>query len=108
MANCVNCGRKIKEHLDVQLCKKCYQCETIYEAQKVRILYELKGSVKLGIFIAVLASVMVIFTDFKYSNIAGILLYCYAVISVGFSCANCVASFLRLRTKVREEQEEKL
>ena len=106
MANCVNCGRKIKENLEVQLCKKCYHCETIYDAQKVKILHDLQGSVKLAIFIAALATVLFVFTDFKHSNIAGILLYAYAAISVGFTGANCFARFVQLRSKVREEQDE--
>lgn len=106
MANCVNCGRKIKEKMDVPLCKKCYQCETIYDAQKVKILYDLQWALKLAAFIAALATVLLVFTDFKYSSLAGILLYAYAAISVGFTGANCFARFTQLRAKVREEQKE--
>lgn len=106
MINCVNCGRKIKENPEVQLCKKCYQCETIYDAQKVKILHDLQESVKPAIFIVALATMLFVFTDFKHSNIAGMLLYAYAAISVGFTGADCFARFVQLRSKVREEQEE--
>ena len=85
MIKCVNCGRKIKENPEVQLCKKCYQCETIYDAQKVKILHDLQESVKPAIFIVALATMLFVFTDFKHSNIAGMLLYAYAAISVGFT-----------------------
>lgn len=107
MANCVNCGRKIKENREVPLCKKCYQCKTIYEAQKVKIFYDLQRALGLAVFIAAIATVLVVFTDFKHSDTAGILLYAYAVISLGFTGANCIAGFIQLRSKAKSELKQK-
>lgn len=106
MENCVNCGRKIKGNQDVPLCKKCCQCETIYEAQIVKICYDLRWALGLAVFIAAVATVLFVFTNFKHSDTAAILLYAYAAISFGFTGANCFARFIQLRSKAKKEQKQ--
>jgi len=104
---CVNCGRLIKYGAEEHLCLKCFHCETIFDAQVVKLKRDVWISVKVALFLCILATVVVVFTDLKYTNTVGLILYMYALLSVGFSIAGGVYNYLRLKETAKKELAER-
>ncbi|MCR5082843.1 MAG: hypothetical protein K6B15_05135 [Parasporobacterium sp.] len=107
MDHCVNCGRRLKakDDFELKLCKKCCECETLFDAQKAKIQYDLKFSVILSAVIAAIATVIFVFTDFRFSFVGGLVLYIYAAASMGFTAAGCISRYMQLCDRARKEQQ---
>lgn len=102
---CLNCGRRITQTTDIQLCNVCSACETMYDAIVARLKRQLFLIGRSFLAYMSIAAVIYFTELFSAAKTVGLVLLYFALASSLFSAAQCLSQYFQLRQQRKSEEQ---